>query len=155
MAYSTPPLKSIVSRLNSFFTSIAGRRLHGWQNKDYLVESQTSLRATVISAAVNWFVLQQLASLKANKAIGLDKISTRLLKSSANTITPSIAKLSNLSIRTGKFPKLWTYQQRVVTDILFDFSQENFHSGSRVPSWSLYSSAASSQYLKSKKKSAK
>lgn len=44
-----------------------------------------------------------------------------------------------------------TYQQRVVTDILFDFSQENFHSGSRVPSWSLNSSAASSQYLKSKK----
>ena len=43
------------------------------------------------------------------------------------------------------------YQQRVVTDILFDFSQENFHSGSRVPSWSLNSSAASSQYLKSNK----
>ena len=34
-------------------------------------------------------------------------ISARLLKSSANTITPSVTKLLNLSIRTGKFPKLW------------------------------------------------
>ena len=39
--------------------------------------------------------------------IGLDKISARLLKSSANTITPSVTKLLNLSIRTGKFPKSW------------------------------------------------
>ena len=52
-------------------------------------------------------MLQQLASLKANKAIGLDNISARLLKSSANTITPSMTKLLILSIRTGKFPKLW------------------------------------------------
>ena len=52
-------------------------------------------------------VLQQLTSLKTNKAIGLDKISARLLKSSANTITPSITKLLNRSILSGKFPKLW------------------------------------------------
>lgn len=47
------------------------------------------------------------------------------------------------------------YQQSEVTAILFDFSQENFHSGNRVPSWSLNSSAASSQYLKSTRKSDK
>ena len=52
-------------------------------------------------------MLQQLTTLKANKPIGLDKISARLLKSSANTITPSVTTLLNLSIRTGKFPKLW------------------------------------------------
>ena len=120
-----------------------------WSNRKLVLEQPLS--QPQLTELEESFVLQQLAALKANKAIGLDKISARLLKSYANTITPSITKLSNLSIRTGKFPKLWTYQQRVVTDILFDFSQENFHSGSRVPSWSLYSSAASSQYLKSKK----
>ena len=36
-----------------------------------------------------------------------DKINGRLLRSSANMITPSIIRLLNLSIRTGKFPKLW------------------------------------------------
>ena len=53
------------------------------------------------------FVLQQLLALKTNKAIGLDKISARLLKNSAHTIALSVTKLLNLSIKTGKFPKLW------------------------------------------------
>ena len=47
------------------------------------------------------------SSLKTNKAIGLDKISTRLLKNSAHTIGLSVTKLLNLPIKTGKFPKLW------------------------------------------------
>ena len=50
---------------------------------------------------------QQLLALKTNKAIGLDKISARLLKNSAHTIALSVTKLLNLSIKTGKFPKLW------------------------------------------------
>ena len=53
------------------------------------------------------FVPEKLLSLKTNKAIGLDKISARLLKISAHTIAPSVVKLLNLSIRTGQFPKLW------------------------------------------------
>ena len=50
-------------------------------------------------------VLKQLQSLKTNKAIGLDNISARLLKCS--TISLSITKLFNLSIRSGKFPGIW------------------------------------------------
>ena len=53
------------------------------------------------------FVLHQLLSLKTSKVIGLDKISVRFLKISANTITPSVTKLLNLSICSGKFPNLW------------------------------------------------
>ena len=34
---------------------------------------------------------------KRNKAIGLDRISARLLKCASRTITPSVAKLLNLS----------------------------------------------------------
>ena len=52
-------------------------------------------------------MLQQHLTLKTNKAIGLDKISASLLKNSAHTIALSVTKLLNLSIKTGKFPKLW------------------------------------------------
>ena len=48
-------------------------------------------------------MLQQLLALKTNKAIGLDKISARLLKTSAHTIALSVTKLLNLSIKTGNF----------------------------------------------------
>ena len=105
--HTTP--KSIASALNSFFASI-GRRLADkirttWSNRNLVLKQPLSqLQLTELEES---FVLQQLTTLKANKAIGLDKISARLLKSSANTITPSVTKLLNLSIRTGKFPKLW------------------------------------------------
>ena len=52
-------------------------------------------------------MLQQLLVLKTKKAIGWDKISARLLKNFAHTIALFVTKLLNLSIKTGKFPKLW------------------------------------------------
>ena len=52
-------------------------------------------------------VLKLLLSLKTNKAIGLVKISTKLLKCSAHEICPSVTKLLNLSISLGKFPAIW------------------------------------------------
>ena len=52
-------------------------------------------------------VREQLLTLKANKAIGLDNISARLLKCGALEITPSITKILNMSIRSGKFPGIW------------------------------------------------
>ena len=53
------------------------------------------------------FVLRQICALKRNKAIGLDRISARLLKCASRTITPSITKLLNLSIATNEFPNIW------------------------------------------------
>ena len=52
-------------------------------------------------------MLLQLLSLKPNKAIGLDKISARLLKCAAHSICCSITRLLNLSIQSGKFPEIW------------------------------------------------
>ena len=49
----------------------------------------------------------QLQTLKTNKAIGLDKISARLLKDSADIIAPSLKALINKSFPEGKFPKNW------------------------------------------------
>ena len=44
-------------------------------------------------------MLEQLLSLKANKAIGLDKISARLPKVPAHKIAPSVVRLLNLLVR--------------------------------------------------------
>ena len=53
------------------------------------------------------FVKSQLLSLNTNKAIGLDKISARLLKDAAEIIAPSLQALINKSFHEGKFPNNW------------------------------------------------
>ena len=55
------------------------------------------------------FVHGQLKQLRTNKAIGLDNISTRLLKDSASVISKSLTKLFNQSLVTCTFPSLWTF----------------------------------------------
>ena len=95
--------------MNSFFVS-TGKCLAdklttswpSWNSSTDLPKSQFQLAELEES-----FVLQQLLFLKTNKAIGVDKISARLLKNSVHTITLSVTRLLNLSIKTGKFPKLW------------------------------------------------
>ena len=54
------------------------------------------------------FTLKQLSQLKTNKAIGLDRISARLLKDSASLIADSLTLLFNRSLDSGNFPSLWT-----------------------------------------------
>ena len=45
--------------------------------------------------------------LKPNKAVGLDKVSSRLLKDAADIVAPSLTSLFNISINTGYFPSTW------------------------------------------------
>ena len=52
-------------------------------------------------------VAAMIAGLDVSKASGLDGISGRMLKSTAPSIAPSLAKLFNLSISNGRFPKVW------------------------------------------------
>ena len=101
--------QSIASSMNSFFASI-GRILASRIQTSVLNLNSISkhpLFQFELTELDQSFVLEQLLSLKANKAIGLDKISARLLKISAHTIAPSVVKLLNLSTRTSQFPKLW------------------------------------------------
>ena len=101
--------QSIASSMNSFFASI-GRILASRIQTPVLNLKSISkhpLFQFELTELDQSFVLEQLLSLKANKAIGLDKISARLLKISAHTIAPSVVKLLNLSICTSQFPKLW------------------------------------------------
>ena len=48
-----------------------------------------------------------LNNLKTNKAVGLDKISARLLKDSSRVITPILTKLFNRSLASSTFPSTW------------------------------------------------
>ena len=100
--------QSIASSMNSFFASIGRILASRIQISDLYLNSISKhpLFQFELTDLDQSFVLEQLLSLKANKAIGLDKISARLLKTSAHTIAPSVVKLLNLSIRTGQFPKL-------------------------------------------------
>ena len=45
--------------------------------------------------------------LKPNKAVGLDKVSSRLLKDAADIVAPSLTSLFNISINIGCFPSTW------------------------------------------------
>jgi len=53
------------------------------------------------------FALKQLSQLKTNKAIGLDRISVRLLKDSAPVIADGLTVLFNRSLDSGNFPLFW------------------------------------------------
>ena len=53
------------------------------------------------------FVRDQLQQLKPNKAIGLYKISSRLLKDSADVIAPVLTSIINCSFRNKFFPQSW------------------------------------------------
>ena len=53
------------------------------------------------------YVYGVLNNLKTNKAIGLDKISARLLKDSSTVMTPILTRLYNRSLASCTFPSTW------------------------------------------------
>lgn len=53
------------------------------------------------------FVLEQLKCLKPNKAVGLDHISSMLLKDGAEVVAPVLMYIINLSLSSGHFPENW------------------------------------------------
>ena len=53
------------------------------------------------------FVRNALKSLKSNKAVGLDKLSVRLLKDASDVIAPILTGLINKSFTDGVFPGVW------------------------------------------------
>ena len=53
------------------------------------------------------FIRQFLANLNVKKSTGLDNKGPRILKLTADVITPSLLYIVNKSISTGKFPSVW------------------------------------------------
>ena len=102
--------KSIATTLNTYFASV-GKSLSA---KFASISPNISLKGNdtpetqfQLREIKESFVLKQLLALKTNKAIGLDKISVRLLKCASHSIYHPVTKLLNLSITTCCFPKVW------------------------------------------------
>ena len=101
--------KSIAEILNKYFVSV------GQVPADKFMMATSDLRTgkSITTTCINFqeveeaVVVKQIQSLRANKSIGLDKISNKLLKDAVTIISPSLTKLFNLSIRSHKFPELW------------------------------------------------
>ena len=53
------------------------------------------------------FIRNALRSVKTNKAVGLDKLSARLLKDASDVIAPILTGLINKSFGDGVFPGVW------------------------------------------------
>lgn len=104
--------KSIASIMNSFFVNI-GSELAKKFGDILQVSAERTIATPAVESTFHFnsisekFVSEALHQLKANKAVGLDKISARLLKDAASVITPSLTTLFNLSLRLKKFPSLW------------------------------------------------
>ncbi|XP_066019612.1 uncharacterized protein [Pocillopora verrucosa] len=103
--------ESIATVLNNFFVSI-GRKL-AEKFPDLSSPNQPEDNPNATGSGVSFqlisesFVRDAIKCLKPNKAIGLDKISARLLKDSGHTIVPSLTSLFNLLLQTGTFPSVW------------------------------------------------
>ena len=53
------------------------------------------------------YVFNYFSCLDVKKSTGLDNISPKFLKLSADVVTPSLTKIINISIKSGIFPKIW------------------------------------------------
>ena len=107
----------ITSLLNNYFTSIRKKiqKLFTTAQTDWPERSddQYPSKFHLQSVAYN-YVEQELNKLKINKAAGLDKISTRLLKDAASVIAPVLTGLINEFFSSGCFRKRWK-SAKVVT----------------------------------------
>ncbi len=105
----------IAETYNSSFTNIVNKYITNTSkpvpNYDKLItfiDSKVSPDALFdIPLVQEDFVLNELNSLDPNKAVGIDSLSSKLLKMAAPAIASSVTKVINLSITSGKFPSLW------------------------------------------------
>ena len=102
--------KPIASNFNKYFTSIEKKLVSSilffFSNTDIIdsVAESTANSTFQFNCVSSAFVLEQLSSLKTRKAIGLDKISARLRKDSAEITAPVLTGLISKSFHTGKYP---------------------------------------------------
>ena len=101
--------KSIAESLNDHFSSIgskwASKIRNLYPNRNSIKQpSQFRENVFVLQPIEESYVYGVLNNLKTNKAVGLDKISARLLKDSSSVITPILTKLFNRSLISSTFP---------------------------------------------------
>ena len=98
---------------NDYFVNIASKLKESPIQTDFAklnnyvsakVPSDTEFK---IPMTTHTFVKKFLSSLNVNKSTGLDNIGPKILKLSADVITPSILYIVNKSISISQFPDLW------------------------------------------------
>ena len=105
--------EDVASKLNEYFSTISDK--FGSDNPDNVGPDLSKLTTFVndkipddIYFKIPYITQEQVAislmNLDSNKAIGLDGIGPRIIKSAANVLSDSISSLINKSIATGKFP---------------------------------------------------
>ncbi len=120
--------KSIAESLNDHFSSIGSKLATKIRN---LYPNRNSIRQSnkfcknefVFQPIEESYVYGVLNNLKTNKAIGLDKISARLLKDSSTVMTPNLTRLYNRSLASSTFPSTW--KSGTVTAIFKSGDQSN------------------------------
>ena len=111
-------VNSIVEGLNSHFSSI-GRKLAALIKSRFGIICLDSTLSSVndtpnlLSSGFTFenineqFICRNLRALKTNKAIGLDRVSARLLKDSANVLAPVLTNIFNRSLASSTYPDIW------------------------------------------------
>lgn len=99
----------IIDELNKHFTEVGSTLASALpQNncdfKQYLLKPKTNFRLEKISVKS---VLEILNSLVTKKAVGIDYISSKLLKIAAPVLAESLCKIFNKFVETGTFPSEW------------------------------------------------
>ena len=100
--------REIAEVLNKHFSMIGQKLANAIcsSGEKVLVEPKSKSKF-LLNHVTTEFVTRQLQGLKTNKAAGLDKISARLLKDSADIISPVLQYLINLSIDQNSFLNSW------------------------------------------------
>ena len=103
--------QSIAKSFNNFFVNI-GTKLASEINDLPHEESTNNLSPTVESIfkfneISTLEIISEIRNLKASKSTGIDNIPAKVLKPSADIIGPSIAKIFNISLKSGIFVDEW------------------------------------------------
>ena len=98
----------IAEHFNQHFSNIGRYLAKLFRNtSSVLAKNVTSAYDFKLSPVSEMFVHKELSKMKANKAIGLDKISARRLRDAAWVIAPPLTYIINSSLKLGKSPSHW------------------------------------------------
>ena len=100
---------SMSSMFNKFFATIGLKLAEKYTMRDTLTTNGVNQASSIFAFKTISCesVIKKINKLKPNKAVGLDKVSSRLFKDAADIVAPSLTSLFNVSINTGCFPSTW------------------------------------------------
>ena len=99
---------SMSSIFNKFFATIGIKLAEKFTTRNTLTTNGVNQASIFAFKAISCeSVIKMINELKPNKAVGLDKVSSRLLKDAADIVAPSLTSLFDISINIGCFPSTW------------------------------------------------